>query len=721
MSTTTWVSRELHALELKGTENYAEALRLFEKLIQDVKSNPDQETYLLKLRGFYGECLYDLDRFAEAETYHRVTMKRWELQKGEDSTEGRARIRLLLATSMLAQCGTEGLSVDASTKKATDSISLLQSALDSETESLVAITACLAESFATLGEIRLNCGETEASQQLYKKAVDTGRATLERQIATRCHDDEILCTKFHIAEDLYKLGNIKEAKEIFQFLFSQIKDLSSKGEAPKLEFTEKEVDDYLEHCSNNERRMSTLSRWKRARRAKAFYGYTAQFEDLLRACRTRSNWRLVFGWCLFNRMVRAYIKRKRSRVVAQSSSLYLNAGTGKNSIRKRDQATNVRKQTAPAGYGLIRRTSTWREEYFRPKGQTAHSNSRGELFDSHPAEQSPESDKWLRAFGELTTSLTGYTEDKDIDTKVAILDTGIDAQHPWIKQRWKRDGLLERGFRDFVNDTGDPPEYPRDNDGHGTHCAGLILQYARRTSLYVARVASSHEECQNDPEFGLKVANAINYAVQNWGVNIISMSFGLNDEDISVGEALAYASRERVCVFAAASNDGLRQGIAYPASRFEVFCVHAAEGSGRAASFTPQARVGHMNYSMLGTSVLSAWPDFRQSDTSDSRRVKGVVEVANAGTWKHQSGTSQATPIAVVMAVHILRYGLTNGVPLARYDPQDLVRRVFQGMSKYDNGYHSILPWEGTRGRFKHYRKRGEFDRSFRMSISEDS
>lgn len=150
MSTLPWINRELHALKLKESEDFAGALHHFEDLINDVQSNHHQASYLLKLRNFYGECLEGLHRFDEAEAYYRLTMTGWDRQEGDDATEGRALIRLLLATTVLRQCDNDEFDVDSLTKRATDSISLLQSALDSETDSVVAIMAKLTEGFSTL-------------------------------------------------------------------------------------------------------------------------------------------------------------------------------------------------------------------------------------------------------------------------------------------------------------------------------------------------------------------------------------------------------------------------------------------------------------------------------------------------------------------------------------------------------------------------------------------
>jgi subtilisin family serine protease len=69
--------------------------------------------------------------------------------------------------------------------------------------------------------------------------------------------------------------------------------------------------------------------------------------------------------------------------------------------------------------------------------------------------------------------------------KIAILDTGIDLDHPEFKP-FLADNQISNGYcRDFVN----PGESPiRDSTGHGTHCAHLILKVCETARLYVAKV-----------------------------------------------------------------------------------------------------------------------------------------------------------------------------------------------------------------------------------------
>lgn len=68
-------------------------------------------------------------------------------------------------------------------------------------------------------------------------------------------------------------------------------------------------------------------------------------------------------------------------------------------------------------------------------------------------------------------------------------------------------GLREKQISKYYRDFLDKPSPPDDNDGHGTHIAGILLRYAPLTHLYVARVADTRLSCKTDAGFEQRVVN----------------------------------------------------------------------------------------------------------------------------------------------------------------------------------------------------------------------
>lgn len=71
--------------------------------------------------------------------------------------------------------------------------------------------------------------------------------------------------------------------------------------------------------------------------------------------------------------------------------------------------------------------------------------------------------------------------------KVAIIDTGIDALHPSIRDEchWIPGGTGEKRIRDYAQWVENPKV--EDVSGHGTHIAGIILNMTQNVELYIGR------------------------------------------------------------------------------------------------------------------------------------------------------------------------------------------------------------------------------------------
>lgn len=184
-------------------------------------------------------------------------------------------------------------------------------------------------------------------------------------------------------------------------------------------------------------------------------------------------------------------------------------------------------------------------------------------------------------------------------------------------------------------------------------------------------------------------SQAIRYAVDEWRVDIIVMSFGFGQEAETLSKAIDHAASKKVLIFAAASNEGKNRpdGVAWPASRPDVFCVHAASGKGSRSHFTPTAQDG-MRIMTLGECVRSAWPPFPEGS---KRKMPGDSKL--------MSGTSCAAPIAAGIAAIILDLarGFLDDNDWKRLRRPESMQRMFNHLrDQYDNGsgYWWIMHWK---------------------------
>ncbi len=184
---------------------------------------------------------------------------------------------------------------------------------------------------------------------------------------------------------------------------------------------------------------------------------------------------------------------------------------------------------------------------------------------------------------------------------VAVLDTGIDYNHRDLAANiWNNIAELNgvagvdddgKGYIDdfhgynFVSDNGNP----KDDRGHGTHCAGIIAAEGNN-GVDIAGV------CWRAKIMGLKVldttghgdtsyaAMAIYYAVNN-GADVLSNSWGGDYYSQALKDAVDYAYSQGVVVVAAAGNNNNTK-IQYPAYYDHVISVAATDSDDNRASFS---------------------------------------------------------------------------------------------------------------------------------------
>lgn len=173
---------------------------------------------------------------------------------------------------------------------------------------------------------------------------------------------------------------------------------------------------------------------------------------------------------------------------------------------------------------------------------------------------------------------------------------------------------------------------------------------------------------------------AIAYAVNTWEVDIITMSFGFRKPITVIDEAIKYAFYRNVIMFAATSNDGGNEEVAFPASVHEaVIGVNSTDTWGGKSDFTPNVLPLSENFSILGEAVESSWPKHLKQ-----------------GIRQCRSGTSYATPIAAGTAANMLFYVRMNVEIEAQAKKLATCRgmkKLLLSMAAPIGGYRYIRPW----------------------------
>lgn len=246
---------------------------------------------------------------------------------------------------------------------------------------------------------------------------------------------------------------------------------------------------------------------------------------------------------------------------------------------------------------------------------------------------------------------------------IAILDTGVDIDHPDLKANiWtnakEADGAEDydddgNGFDDdvhgwdFVNQTGRIGDW----NGHGTHCAGIAAAVAgngigivgANPDALIMPVTVMQSDGTGDVATIIK---GIDYAVAN-GADIISMSFGSYGESKAEEQALGRAYQKAVLV-AAAGNDGMCLNHAhpekaqnfpmpmYPASYTFVLGVQAMNGEGNITDWS--------NYDDNGP-TYSAWGEDKLYNYELLAPGANIESTYPGGNYKSLNGTSMATPM----------------------------------------------------------------------------
>ena len=319
----------------------------------------------------------------------------------------------------------------------------------------------------------------------------------------------------------------------------------------------------------------------------------------------------------------------------------INATYGSTTLEIFPGTTNVYLLRLPAGSGV---TETVKQMANDPRLLYAEPN-----FFS----QSPEGGARHRAWGasdvaptsdEYATQALGLESAHRIsqgeNTKVAVLDTGAQLDHPALV-----DNFEDAGRYDFVEGDKNPSDRPvgKDTDcdgvkdemvGHGTHVAGIVDITAPEAKIMPLRVLDTEG-------YGnvFTIAKAVYFAQHN-GADVINLSLGSPSRSRLLQEVIQDATANGVLVAAAAGNSN------------SLVAEYPAAGNGVVASADGLVAVTSVNMYDQKSDFANygKWVDIAAPGES----IRSAFPVSKYAYW---SGTSMATPfvsgqVALIHAVY---------------------------------------------------------------------
>lgn len=281
-------------------------------------------------------------------------------------------------------------------------------------------------------------------------------------------------------------------------------------------------------------------------------------------------------------------------------------------------------------------------------------------------EQTRERVDWAGAILDIPSI---WQQTQGAGVKVAILDTGIDTDHP----------DLASAIVDTKDFTGDGIE---DVNGHGTHCAGVVgarlngvgfVGVAPQSQLLIAKVLGNDGTGASE-----WVTDGIYWAVEQ-GANILSMSLGASVSSPEIYKAIQYALYHGVFVICAAGNEGslTTNSIGYPGRYGGVITVAAHDQNGNPSGFS--SRGGEVDLMAPGSDIWSTYKD---------------------GSYQSLSGTSMATPFVAGLAALIAakhHASDSNNTPLLNNEDMKnhlLSMAAHPGYHDNQSGYGPLQPFK---------------------------
>lgn len=223
--------------------------------------------------------------------------------------------------------------------------------------------------------------------------------------------------------------------------------------------------------------------------------------------------------------------------------------------------------------------------------------------------------------------------------KVGVLDSGIDTEH--------RDLKVAGGICTYEAFCSSGVPYD-DNEGHGTHVAGVIAALANNTGIVGIAPGVELYSIKALSEFGsgttTSIVRGIEWAIEQ-DMDILNLSITADEDEAAIANALKIAYDQGMLLVGAAGNKGLAETstVTYPAKYDTVIAVGAV--TPRNAKVSSSSVGSEVEFSAPGESVLSTYP--MEWDFYDDK----------ADGYAPLTGTSMAAPhVSALLALYKERF-----------------------------------------------------------------
>ena len=267
----------------------------------------------------------------------------------------------------------------------------------------------------------------------------------------------------------------------------------------------------------------------------------------------------------------------------------------------------------------------------------------------------------LNALNGWTTAIEKTNQAPGTGAVVAVIDTGVDYTHEDLAaSMWVNDAELNgtpgvdddgNGYIDDIygintTTSASRPTDPMDDNGHGTHVAGIIAMANNGKGgvgiAYGAKIMAIKAGQSTGTFSSADIVEAIQYAV-SMGADVINMSFGGTGRSALIEDALETAFSTCVLVASAGNNglpttdapdDFVRKEDVYPAGYRYVLGVMASDEGGQLAGFSNWDYKANQNaeYELIapGTNVYSTLPGNRYASWNGTSMAAPCVSAAAA-------------------------------------------------------------------------------------------